>query len=158
METPPLHPLPFARRDFLAKSAALSALAVLAGACGDIGLIFGPTDAANGTVGATGSSKQIVVNLADYPALAQVGAAARISGVSPPLALVNVGNGTYLAFSLACPHQGATVQSSGNGFVCPRHGARFAADGTWTGGLHTSSLRRYATTYDAQAGTVVISR
>jgi Rieske Fe-S protein len=151
-----LESLPLPRRDFLTKSAAASALAVLAGACGDIGLIFGPTDAANSTGGATGSN-QIVVKLADYPALAQVGAAARVSGVSPPLAVVNLGNGAYAAFSLACPHQGATVQSSGSGYVCPRHGARFASDGTWTGGLRTSSLRKHATTYDAQAGTVRIS-
>lgn len=144
--------LPLPRRDFVTKSAALSALAVLAGACGDIGAIFGPSD----TAGTTGS-KEIVVKLSDYPALAQVGASARISGVNPPLALVNMGSGSYVALSLACPHQGATVQSSGNGFVCPRHGARFAADGTWTGGQRTSSLRKHATTYDAQAGTVRIS-
>lgn len=156
MELLPSHPPPLPRRDFVTKGAALSALAVLAGACGDIGAIFGPTDAA-GDTGGTTSSREIVVRLADYPALARVGAAARITGASPPLAVVNLGNGAYAAFSLACPHQGATVQSSGGGFVCPRHGARFAADGAWTGGQRTSSLRRYTTTYDAQAGTVRVT-
>ena len=143
-----MEPLTLPRRDFLTRSATLSALAVLAGACGDIGALTGPSNSVN---------KEITVKLSDYPALAQVGAAARINGVSPPLALVNLGNGAYAALSLVCPHQGATVQSSGNGFVCPSHGARFAADGTWTGGQRTSSLRRYPTTYDAQAGTVLIS-
>lgn len=139
--------LPLPRRDFLTRSAALSALAVLAGACGDLGALTGPSTL----------DKDIVVKLADYPALAQAGGVARISGVSLPIALVNLGAGSWAALSLSCPHQGTTVQANGSGFLCPNHGARFAADGAWTGGQRTSSLRRYPTTYDAQAGTVVVS-
>jgi len=48
------------------------------------------------------------------------------------------------------------VNQNGSGFLCPNHGARFAADGTWIGGQPTSSLRSYATSYDAASGTLTI--
>lgn len=130
------------RRDFFERTA-LSALAVLAGACADIGSVTGPDLKA-----------EVTVTLADYPALGLAGGAARIAGVSPPLAVVNEGGGVYRAFSLVCPHAGTTVQLSGSQFVCPNHGARFDLNGTWTGGQRTSNLREYPTTYDEATGTV----
>jgi len=133
------------RRDFLERSA-LSALAVLVGSCTATDSLTGP-----------GLGQEVLVKLSDYPALAQAGGAARISGVSPPLALVNEGADTFAAFSLVCPHAGATVQLTGSSFVCPAHGARFDANGTWTGGQRTSNLRSYPTSYDAAAGTVRVT-
>lgn len=135
------------RRGFLEQSVQLGVLAVLAGACTDMGSITGPE--LNG-------GKDVVVTLAEYPALAQAGGIARISGVSPPLALVNEGGDDYAAFSLVCPHQGSTVGVTGSSFVCPSHGARFDAHGQWTGGQRTSNLREYPTSYDAGAGTVTV--
>ena len=136
------------RRDFLGKSS-LGALAVLAGSsCTAADSIAGP---------GLGSGNDVVVTLADYPVLASPGGIARISGVSPPLALVNEGDDTFSAFSLRCPHAGTTVQVSGSSFVCPNHGARFDGHGTWTGGQRSSNLRQYAATYDAGAGTVHVT-
>lgn len=136
------------RRGFLEQSIQLGVLAVLAGACSDLGSITGP-DLNNG--------QDVVVALVDYSALAQAGGIARISGVAPPLALVNEGNGVYSAFSLVCPHQAATLQISGSRFTCPAHGARFDANGQWTGGQRTSNLRQYPTTFDAGTATVTIT-
>lgn len=136
------------RRGFLEQGIQLGVLAALAGACTDIGSITGPE--LNG-------GQDVVVTLADYPALAQAGGIARISGVSPPLAMVNEGNEVYSAFSLVCPHQGATLGVTGSGFLCPRHGARFNALGQWTGGQPTTNLREYATAYDAETGTVRVT-
>jgi len=130
------------RRDFLSQSARLGVLTALAGACTDGGSI-------------SGLGQDVVVDLAAYPALAEVGGVARISGVRA-LALVNMGSGSFAAFSLSCPHQGTTVQWTGSAFVCPNHGARFAGDGHWTGGERTSNLREYVTEYDATAGTVLV--
>jgi Rieske Fe-S protein len=48
------------------------------------------------------------------------------------------------------------VGVSSTGFTCPRHGARFNADGTWIGGQRTSSLHSYATSYDAGTGVVTV--
>jgi len=136
------------RRGFLEQSAQLAVLTILAGACGDAGSITGLN---------LNNGQDVVVTLADYPSLAQAGGIARINGVSPPLAMVNEGGDVYSAFSLVCPHQGATVQITGSSFTCPAHGARFNANGNWTGGQRTSNLRQYATQYDGGAGTVTVT-
>jgi Rieske Fe-S protein len=81
----------------------------------------------------------------------------RVNGTNIPLALVNEGAGKYVALSLVCTHAGATVQWTGNVFICPQHGAEFASDGHWIGGQPTSGLVSFPTTYDAGAGTVTIS-
>jgi len=136
------------RRGFLEQSTQLAVLAVLAAACSDTNSLTG-LDLNNGV--------DVVVTLADYPSLSQAGGIARVSGVSPPVAMVNEGNDVYSAFSLVCPHQGATVQITGSRFVCPAHGARFDAEGNWTGGQPTNNLHQYATQYDAGAGTVTVT-
>lgn len=138
------------RRTFLSESARLAAIAVLVSACGSsLGSIAGP--------GSYTLSKPVTIKLSDYPNLASAGSAVRVSGTSVPIALVNEGNGKYTALSLVCTHQGATVQWTGNIFICPNHGAEFAADGHWIGGQPTSSLVSYPTAYDAGTGTITIS-
>lgn len=143
------------RRGFLSLSAAGAALALLVSACGDgqIG-VASPTDPGGGTGSTSGA---LVVSLSAFPALAAVGGAARVDGnTRKPIALVRTGSATFVALSMACPHQGTTVRIQGGGFYCPNHGARFALGGQWNGGQRTSSLRSYPTTYDAAAGTVTI--
>jgi len=131
------------RRTFLAQSALLAAAAALA-ACG-------VSDAT-----APDLTGQASIKVTDYPALASVGGIAMVTIQGSPLAIVRTGTSTYVALSRVCPHQGSTVNQSGSGFLCPNHGARFAADGTWVGGQPTSSLRSYATSYDATSGTLTI--
>jgi Rieske Fe-S protein len=134
------------RRGFLEQSVRLAAMALLAGsaACSVNDSLTGPS-----------LGSDVTVNLADYPALAQTGGVARISGVSPPVAVANLGD-SYMALSLVCTHQGGIVQWDGNEFVCPIHGARFADDGHWTGGTRTSALRSYPVDVDATTGTLTI--
>lgn len=57
-------------------------------------------------------------------------------------------SGNFLAVSVACTHEGATVNynSSANNFVCPRHGAQFNSAGAVTMGPAQSSLTKYNTT------------
>ncbi|MGD2069612.1 MAG: Rieske (2Fe-2S) protein [Gemmatimonadota bacterium] len=131
------------RRDFLARSVALAALGLLAGAC-DTSI----TDPV--------LSDDLVVTLSDYPALATNGGVARVAGSGPPIAVARLGEEAYVALSLVCPHAGTTVTWRGSQFVCPNHGARFAEDGHWTGGQRTSGLREYPTTLDPGAGTLTI--
>lgn len=138
------------RREFLG-AAALTALALLETACGD------------GLIGGTGpgavSGGPLVVTLSQYPALAAVGGVARVDGGNgSPVALVRTGTATFTALSLVCTHQGTTVNLNGSGFLCPNHGARFSGTGQWQGGQPTSNLHAIATTYDATAGKVTISR
>lgn len=91
-----------------------------------------------------------------YPALATVGGIARVNVGSAPVAVVRSGTDSFLAFSMVCPHQGTTINISGGAFVCPNHGARFNAQGQWTGGQPTSNLRSVALSYDPAAGTITL--
>src|SRR5438045_3486954 len=82
-------------------------------------------------------------------ALAAVGGIALVDISGSPFAIVRTSSTAFVALSRVCPHQGNIVNPNGSGFLCPGHGARFGANGTWTGGERTNSLRSYATTYDA---------
>ena len=132
------------RRTFLAQSALLAAGALLASCMG------GDVATAPTTISST------TLKVSDYPALASVGGIAMVSISGAPMAVVRTGTASFVTLSRVCPHQGNLVNQNGNAFLCPGHGARFAADGTWIGGERTSSLRSYATTYDATAGTITV--
>ena len=132
------------RREFLGRAALLAAVAALA-ACG----MSADNPTAPGNVSGT-------VKVSDYASLATVGGVALVNVNGSPLAIVRTGDATFVALSRICPHQGATVNQSGSGFQCPRHGATFTKTGTWTGGQPTSSLRSYATSYDSATGTLTI--
>ncbi len=56
-------------------------------------------------------------------------------------------NGTYVAVSQACTHQGTTVyyDATNNRFSCPAHGSNFATDGSVINGPASSPLTRYNT-------------
>ncbi len=135
------------RRSFLEGGVGAAVLAVLASACGRLDLTAPTLD------------RELVVELGDYPALAQVGGVARIDGANIPLAVARLTETDFTALSLVCPHAGTTVawQDVADMFVCPLHGARFAIDGRWIGGQPTSGLVDYPTTYDAGAGTLRIT-
>jgi thiosulfate dehydrogenase [quinone] large subunit len=132
------------RRQFLAQGSVSAALLALA-ACG-----LDPT-APN-----TGPSLTNPIVLADHAELASTGG--RLFGRigSAPVVIERTGERTFLALSLVCPHQGATIGTAGSGFRCPQHGAMFDANGNWTGGQPTSRMASYAVTYDPEAGTLTI--
>jgi Rieske Fe-S protein len=133
------------RRGFLTRSAALAVLATLAGSCA----VQDPLSPQLTT--------DLTVDLADYPELSTVDGVARLRGTDVPIALVNAGDGNYLALSLICPHQGGSINWNGNDFVCSQHGATFAEDGHWVGGQSTGPMYEYHTSYDALNGTVTVS-
>lgn len=130
------------RRTFLS-AATLTAISLALAACSDSPT--GPSTGGSGTI-----------KISDYPALANVNGVATLTVQGTPVAVVHTTGDSYLALSLVCPHQGATVGVSGSGFLCPRHGARFALNGTWTGGQPTTNLHAYATSYDQATGTLTI--
>lgn len=143
-----------ARRRFVAQGL-LATLGVLAAnACGD-GVIGGPM----GPRLAPTLNPPLLVTLADFPALGTVGGIARVdAGTDVPVAVTRLGAAEYRAFSMICPHASyRPISIVTDGFRCPNHGARFAADGDWTGGQRTSDLREYTVMFDAGAGTLTIS-
>lgn len=121
------------RRGFLLAAAALA----LTGCAAEAGPT-GPSASAAG-----------VIELASHAELATVNGVALVTVGGAPLAIVRTGTDSFVALSRVCPHQGTTVNRSTGGFTCPRHGARFGPTGAWLGGERTSSLRTYATQYDA---------
>lgn len=137
------------RRGFLTQSMVAAAALALA-ACGTAG---GDLTGLGGSTNITGTS----IKVADYSSLSAVGGVALVTVSGIPLAIVRTGTDTFIALSRICPHEGAVISSTSNGFTCPRHGAQFSKTGTWTGGQRTSSLRSYTATYDATAGTITVS-
>lgn len=87
----------------------------------------------------------LLVVIADYPALANIGGVAD-TGQSiyfTPIAVVRTGANSFAAFSRICPHAGSYVQVvNAQSFRCPNHGALFNANGTLMAGspIQTGSL------------------
>lgn len=82
------------------------------------------------TVAAAG----LVVTLAAWPALANVGGVAGSVGNvnGGPVAVSRISATSFAAFSMRCPHAGTTINVvSGTSFRCPNHGAQFNAAGVW---------------------------
>ena len=139
-------PCGICRRTFLVQSSLIAAAAALA-ACGvPGGDLTAPTLPSNASIKVT-----------DYASLANVGGVAMVSLGGAPLAVVRTGASSFVALSRVCPHQGGIVNQSGNGFLCPNHGAQFSATGQWQGGQRTSSLHAYTTAYDPTTSTLTIS-
>lgn len=132
------------RRDFLVKASLLAAAVALA-ACG-----------AGGDAGTAPQSVSGTLKVSDYPSLATVGGVALVLESGSPVAVVRTGESSFVVLSRICPHQGATVNQTSNGFQCPRHGATFSRTGGWTGGERTSGLRSYPASYDPSTGILTI--
>lgn len=130
------------RRQFVIHGSLATVAILLAGCAGG-----GPTSP---------GSVNMTLTVSDYPALTDVGGVAYVSSGSNQLAVVRTGSDTFDVVSRVCPHQGGIVNSNGNGFTCPVHGARFTDAGTWAGGQSTSNLTSYSAQYDAGTGILTI--
>lgn len=131
------------RRDFIANSAALAALAAAIAACGD-GTISGVAAKVPEIVEGV---DQVKVKVADYPALATVGALVQITGSF--FAVKRTGPSSFDAFSMACTHEGClTSVVNAQRFDCPCHGSRFDANGAVISGPARLPLQRIVTSYD----------
>ncbi len=151
----PIEPA-LSRREFVSRSMLAAVAASLATACG--GAIDPSGPSAPGPGAGAFPSAGLSIRIADFPALATVGAIARVDGgAGLPVAVTRLDAGSFAAFSMVCPHAGSTINISGSGFVCPNHGARFSAAGAWTGGQSTSNLVALPATFDAATGILTIA-
>lgn len=130
------------RRAFLSMTVLATAGAALA-ACG------GADITAPAAVDAT-------IKIAEHPELANVGGVATFSLNGTPVAVVRSTATTFVVLSRICTHQGSTVNSNGNGFTCPNHGAMFNKTGGWVGGQVTTNLRTYPVTFNEAANTLTV--
>lgn len=140
------------RREFIGQATLAAMAALLTTACGD------------GQIGGAGPTAppvldtNVTIRLADYPALQRVGGIARIASAdSNPMAVTRLGQNSFVALSLICPHAGyKPISITTSGFLCPNHDAQFGPDGSWAGGQRTRDLQSYPVAYDAGAGTLTI--
>ena len=139
----PLAAARLGRRAFLSRSVLAAAAAALA-ACAGVDGLTAPSS--------IGSS----ITVASYPALESAGGVAVVALSGTRLAIVRTGTASFEALSLVCPHEGGSINPTGAGFLCSKHGAQFDGTGTWTGGQRTTNMRSYPTTYDQTAGTLTI--
>ena len=64
--------------------------------------------------------------------------------VNSNVVIANIGNGSYVAASLTCPHENRnSIRYQGNSFYCPEHGATFNNSGTCTNGITNKTLKIY---------------
>ena len=115
----------------------------------------GATPKPTATPSAPASSAGTVISGA--PSLA-AGQALNFSAGGTEAVLVKDGS-TYRAFERACTHQGTSVdwQAGSGDFLCPNHGARFAATGQVTMGPANTPLRAIEVSVAAD-GTVTYRR
>lgn len=104
----------------------------------------------------------LVVNIAAWPALANVGGVAGSVGNlnATPVAVVRTSATSFAAFSMICPHAGTRVNvMNDSSFRCPNHGALFDGAGVNlpTSPQRTSNLQRLTVTYTPGASTLLVS-
>ncbi len=167
---------PLPRRELLRAGAAGTAV-VLASACGgtsegaaDAGATGdgAPGDASpagdTGEAGEGGScgsacasgTQVLFLAFAKYPALERMGGSAFVvaPGYADPVCqqdaiiVAQPSAGQYVALSSSCTHACCSVRFTGNDFVCPCHGSRYATDGNVTVGPAVSPLQKLAVCAD----------
>jgi len=100
----------------------------------------------------------LLVHVADFAALKNVGGVARVDGgTGPAVGVGRIAENEFVAYGLACPHQQYNLEPYGTGWRCPAHDSRFNARGELARGPAVSGLVTLFTTYDRRAGTLAIS-
>lgn len=117
------------------------------GAMGAASLVLAPALGGCGGSDLSELERDIVISLSDYPALAEVGGAARISDPGFPydIWVIREQQDDYRALSSECNHAQCEVDKKGDAFVCPCHGSTFALDGNKTRGPATADLLNFDT-------------
>jgi cytochrome b6-f complex iron-sulfur subunit len=134
----------FNRRDFLKTSLKSIAIGSLALSTLDIKKLIAHADSDKSSV----PSK--VINLSDYPELANVGGNTIIGKTY----IARTGESKFLVLSLLCTHKKCEVEKADDGFECPCHGSTYSSTGKVTNGPATKNLKSYKATYDADANTL----
>jgi Rieske Fe-S protein len=127
------------RRAFLADAATIAALTALFAACGD-SLVEPPAG-------------KVDVKVSDFPGFVTLSQLVLVDGKR---AAKRTGNGTFVAFSRLCTHEGTPVDLQGSGFICFNHGSQFDNSGQVTVGPATQALATLPTSYDSTTDILTI--
>jgi cytochrome b6-f complex iron-sulfur subunit len=157
-------PTDVSRRKFLGASSAALVSCLLAQACGGGGDPTGPNGIVNppppGSLTFANGVVTLKVNL--IPDLSASNGhlviAATDSDRRADVVVLNLGGGTFRAFTSICTHEGCTVTGYANRRMqCPCHGSEFDQRGMPVSGPAPLPLREYPTTYDAPSQTLAIT-
>ena len=138
------------RRDFIKKSA----LGVVVGGAAISGLnldVFSAQSAKEAVFKKSGDD--LVVKLADNPAIATVGGNVK---VTDDVMLIRMDESKFIAVSTICRHKGCTVELEGDKFVCPCHGSEYTVQGKVTQGPSKDNLKTFETMFDSEKGIITI--
>jgi Rieske Fe-S protein len=113
------------------------------------------------TVSLTVTAAGLLVTLAAWPALANVGGVAGSVGNvnGGPVAVSRLSATSFAAFSMRCPHAGTTINVVNNtSFRCPNHGALFNGAGVWQSSpQRAENLATLTVTYTPGATTLSVT-
>lgn len=113
------------------------------------------------TVSLTVTAAGLLVTLAAWPALANVGGVAGSVGNvnGGPVAVTRLSATSFAAFSMRCPHAGTTINVvNGTSFRCPNHGALFNSAGVWQSSpQRAENLAALTVTYTPGATTLSVT-
>ena len=115
---------------------------------GDTGAAPTPTGTPTGADYPCGQAEPLggtALPLADYPDLAAVGGWSPVTVEGRSLVVAHVQEGCFAAIERACAHEGVPIdyRPDRSQFVCPRHGAVYAADGAKISGPQATGLPVY---------------
>jgi Rieske Fe-S protein len=121
----------------------LSRRALLTGMCGIAALSMVPMSAEAANLVKKLPKGRLSFKVSDAAKIVDVGSSVGIGQVKgQPAGLFRSGPSTFSAFSLACPHQGVTVEKNDSGWVCSAHDSKFAENGALEFGPATTALRK----------------
>jgi Rieske Fe-S protein len=136
------------RRDFLKTSAKTLIIGGIAVTGFNFDKLFANVEEAE----TTGMAK--VINVSDYPELANTGGYAMITD---KVIVFRTGGSSFRALNTTCTHKKCATAFNGSEFQCECHGSRFDKSGKVLEGPATKNLKSYKTTFDSAANTLTIN-
>ncbi|MCX7736387.1 MAG: Rieske 2Fe-2S domain-containing protein [Candidatus Kapabacteria bacterium] len=108
-------------------------------------------------------SKELIINLNQYPSLNEVGKFQKITENNLPIVIIRKSQTEFLVLSLICTHQGCEVDvpDSNNVLNCYCHNSKFSAnDGSVMkgpdDGSNIASLKKFQNTFDSNTNQLKI--
>ncbi len=91
-----------------------------------------------------GERGEVRLRLAEHPGLTEVGGSLRIrtEGTGELFYVLRTEDGSYVALSPICTHQGCTVEVAGQYLECPCHGSTYTREGQVLRGPAERPLQR----------------
>ena len=138
------------RRDFLKKGAKTIAAGALTLSSFEVLKLMASTD----NTGNVEGTAEKIINLVDYPSLANAGG---YTMITEKVIVIRKSSTKFVAINIVCTHKKCDVDYDGKGFECPCHGSTFNGNGKVLEGPATKNLKSYKVTYNSSDNTLTIN-